>query len=168
MNQLSEQTATTYPFPDGESDVLQQRFSIEPRQYSVERKEAAAMAWHTFCLKPLDAGDFVRMISVCDGNLTEATVLFDALKFHRAKGLVAFVERSTRSYLDEYEAPFTSKSGCHRAVSGLSAQGLIVAWPTAPGAAFKFRLDWIDLSERLAELGNKMPGLMNSESGELS
>jgi hypothetical protein len=97
-----------YPFPDGDNDKLKQELNIELREYTKEQKDAAAQAWEEFCRNPVDATMFIKLIAMCDRSLTEATVLWDLLKFHRTTGnkLMGWQKASAQSYIDKYGRDF--------------------------------------------------------------
>ena len=158
---MSENTTTLYPFPDGEDDLLKQKFGIELREYSIEQKDAAAAAWVDFCRKQVDSSMFIKLIAICDGSLAEATVLWDILKFHRttANKLKGWKEQSAQDYVGRFGTEFGSLRSIRGALLDLSEAGLIVHWPVGVNNPKKFRLDWIEFNERLLNVSTKLPGL---------
>lgn len=153
-----------YPFPDGDNDKLKQELNIELREYTKEQKDAAAQEWEEFCRNSVDSTMFIKLIAMCDGSLTEATVLWDLLQFHRTTGnkLMGWQKASAQSYIDKYGKDFGAIRSYQRALEYLEESGLIVLWPMLggnKGFEKKFRLDWIALSQRLIEVSNKLPGL---------
>ena len=158
---MSETTTTTYPFPDGEDNILKQKYNIDLREYSTEQKNAAATAWVDFCRNQVDSSMFIKLIALCDGSLTEATVLWDVLKFHRTTGnkLMAWRDISVQFYVDKHGKDFGSVRSFNRALDDLGEAGLIVHWPLVGNVPKKFRLDWIEFTERLAQVSFKLPGL---------
>lgn len=151
-----------YPFPDGDNDKLKQELNIDLREYTKEQKDAAAQAWEEFCRNPVDATMFIKLIAMCDGSLTEATVLWDLLKFHRTTGnkLMGWQTAPVQSYLDKYGAEFGVARTYRRALEDLMSDGLVINWPTTTiNAAKKIRLDWIAFTLRLTGVSDKLPGL---------
>lgn len=163
---MSEITTTTYPFPDGEDNILKQKFNIELRVYSTEQKVAAATAWVDFCRNQVDSTIFIKLISLCDGSLTEATVLWDLLKFHRsnANKLNGWREQSAQDYIDRYGSEFGGLRSIRSALLDLGEEGLIVHWPVGVNSPKKFRLDWIEFNERLLRVSIKLPGVETLEA----
>lgn len=158
---MSETTTTTYPFPDGEDNILKQKFNIDLREYSTEQKDAAATAWVDFCRNQVDSSMFIKLIALCDGSLTEATVLWDLLKFHRTTGnkLKGWREQSAQEYVDRFGNAFGVARSYRRAMDDLGDSGLIVHWPVAANVQRKFRIDWIEFSIRIFEVDTKLPAL---------
>jgi hypothetical protein len=159
---MSETTTTIYPFPDGEDDLLKQKFGIELREYSIEQKDAAAAAWVDFCRNQVDSSMFIKLIALCDGSLTEATVLWDLLKFHRTNGnkLKGWREQSAQDYVDRFGVTFGVSRSYRRALDELGASGLLIQWPVATNNPRKFRLDWIDFTNKLKTISSKLPALV--------
>ena len=62
----------------------------------------AAIPWDEFSKADLNSETFVKLIFVCDGQLAEATILWDLLTFHKARGLDVFRKMSAANYHDEY------------------------------------------------------------------
>ena len=152
---------TEYPFPDGDNDILKQKFGIELREYTFEHKEAAANAWTEFCRNQVDSSMFIKLIALCDGSLTEATVLWDLLKFHRTTGnkLKGWRSISVQFYVEKHGKEFGAVRSYNRALDDLGASGLIIHWPVQANVPRKFRLDWIEFSQRLVEVSTKLPSL---------
>ena len=153
-----------YPFPDGDNDKLKQELNIELREYTKEQKDAAAQAWEEFCRNPVDATMFIKLIAMCDRSVTEATVLWDLLKFHRTTGnkLMGWQKASAQSYIDKYGRDFGTVSSYHRALRDLEERCLIVVVPVLggnKGFEKQFRLDWIALVQQLVVISEKLPGL---------
>lgn len=163
---MSETTTSTYPFPDGEDNILKQKFNIDLREYSTEQKDAAATAWVDFCRNQVDASMFIKLIALCDGSLTEATVLWDLLKFHRTTGnkLKGWREQSAQDYVDRFGTDFGALRSFRSALIDLSEAGLIVHWPVAANNAKKFRLDWIELFTRLSKVSIRLPALVSLQA----
>lgn len=163
---MSETNTTVYPFPDGEENILKHKFNIDLRVYSTEQKDAAAEAWVDFCRNQVDSSMFIKLIALCDGSLTEATVLWDLLKFHRTTGnkLMAWREQSAQDYVDRYGTDFGALRSFRGALLDLSEAGLIVHWPVAANNAKKFRLDWVELCNRLALVSIKLPALVSLQA----
>jgi hypothetical protein len=158
---MNETTTTTYPFPDGEDDLLKQKFNIDLREYSTEQKDAAATAWVDFCRNQVDSSMFIKLIALCDGSLTEATVLWDLLKFHRntINKLKDWKEQSAQNYVEKYGADFGIVRSYQRALNELTDAGLIIQLPKTGAVIKKFRLDWIEFSEQLSKANTKLPAL---------
>ena len=158
---MSETTTTIYPFPDGEDNILKQKFNIDLREYSTEQKDAAATAWVDFCRNQVDSSMFIKLIALCDGSLTEATVLWDLLKFHRTTGnkLMAWREQSAQDYVERFGNTFGAIRSYRRAMDYLSEAGLIVHWPVATNNSKKFRLDWIEFSAQILQVSQKLPAM---------
>jgi hypothetical protein len=158
---MSETTPTQYPFPDGEDNILKQKFNIDLRVYSTEQKDAAAAAWVDFCRNQVDSSMFIKLIALCDGSLTEATVLWDLLKFHRTTGnkLKGWREISVQFYVDKYGKDFGSARSFNNSLLSLWEAGLIIQWPLSGNVPKKFRIDWIDFYEKLGKVSNDLPGL---------
>lgn len=159
-------TETSYPFPDGEDNELKKIFNIDLREYSKEQKDAAAASWSEFCRNQLDAQMFVKLIAICEGSLAEATVLYDALWFHRKYGLKKFQERSAIYFINKYGKDFFVERTLRRGMQQLGESGLLVHWPVSTGFSRKFRIDWIELSDRLILVSKKLPGLTTYEGDE--
>lgn len=158
---MSETTTTIYPFPDGEDNILKQKFNIDLREYSTEQKDAAATAWVDFCRNQVDSSMFIKLIALCDGSLTEATVLWDLLKFHRsnANKLNGWREQSAQDYIDRYGSDFGGLRSIRGALLDLGEAGLIVHWPVGVNNPKKFRLDWVEFNERVLNVSSKLPGM---------
>jgi hypothetical protein len=154
-------TIKNYPFPTAEDDELKQRFNIELRVYTNEQLDAAATSWSEFCSKPLDASVFIQLTALCEGSLSQATVLWDGLRHHRSYGLKVWQEAAAIYYTKKYGDDFGSKRRNSEAMQLLEIDGLVVHWPVSANVPRKFRLDWIELSERLAEVSTKLPGLVS-------
>lgn len=150
-----------YPFPHGDDDELLKRFNIALRVYSDEQLEAAATSWTEFCSGRLDSTVFVKLVAVCEGSLAEATVLWDALLTHRNWSLKYWQETAATQYVKKYGTTFGSRQRYSEALEQLGKAELLVHWPVSANVPRKFRLDWIELSERLAEVSNKLPGLVS-------
>ena len=153
--------SNTYPFPDGDDDLLKQKFNIDLRVYSTEQKDEAATAWVDFCRSQVDSSMFIKLIALCDGSLTEATVLWDLLKFHRTTGnkLMAWREQSAQDYVERYGIEFGVSRSYRRAFDELGADGLIIHSPVSTNNPRKFRLDWIDFSNKIKTISSKLPAL---------
>lgn len=158
---MSENTTTIYPFPDGEDDLLKQKFGIELREYSIEQKDAAAAAWVDFCRNQVDSSMFIKLIAICDGSLAEATVLWDLLKFHRttANKLKGWKEQSAQNYVERFGVDFGIVRSYQRALNELTDSGLLIQAPKTGAVIKKFRLDWIEFFERLSKVNPKLPAL---------
>lgn len=158
---MSDIPATNYPFPDGEDNVLKQKFNIDLREYTTEQKEAAANAWTEFCRNQLDSSMFIKLIALCDGSLSEATVLWDLLTFHRKSpnGLNGWRTRSAQEYVQRHGKDFGAVRSYQGAMNDLASANLIVHWPVQANVPRKFRLDWVEFSERISEVNSKLPGL---------
>jgi hypothetical protein len=154
-------TIKNYPFPTAEDDELKQRFNIELRVYTDEQLDAAAKSWTAFCWDSLDAFMFVKLTAVCEGSLSQATVLWDGLQHHRSYGLKVWQEAAAINYIKKFGSEFGSKRSVANAIEELGHIGLLVHWPVSANVPRKFRLDWIELSERLAEVSTKLPGLVS-------
>ena len=163
---MSENTTTIYPFPDGEDDLLKQKFGIELREYSIEQKDAAAAAWVDFCRNQVDSSMFIKLIALCDGSLTEATVLWDLLRFHRTTGsnLKGWREISVQVYVEKFGTDYGTARSYNNAINELGNTGLIILWPLSGNVPKKFRLDWIEFSERIAKVSKKLPSLIVMEA----
>lgn len=165
---MSETTTTTYPFPDGEDNILKQKFNIDLREYSTEQKDAAATAWVDFCRNQVDSSMFIKLIALCDGSLTEATVLWDLLKFHRTTGnkLKAWREQSAQDYVERFGIEFGVSRSYQNAFRELGEAGLIVHFPVATNNPKKFRLDWIEFVIKINLVSTKLPAL--TDMGEVA
>ena len=163
---MSENTTTLYPFPDGDDDLLKQKFGIELREYSTEQKDAAAAAWVDFCRNQVDSSMFIKLIAICDGSLAEATVLWDILKFHRttANKLKGWKEQSAQDYINRYGSEFGSLRSFRGALNDLGDAGLIIHFPVAINNPKKFRLDWIDFCGRIRLVNAKLPALASLQA----
>lgn len=157
-----------YPFPTPGHDELQSRFGIEPRSYSESELATAATRWDEFLLRGQSAQMFIQLVAVCEGSLAEATVLWDALRAHREVGLQRYLERSSRHYGHLYAQSFLSGRSCRRAFEALADVGLIVLWPQAKTVGHKFRVDWVDLSQRLEQIEElRLPGVDEVVCGQV-
>jgi hypothetical protein len=150
-----------YPFPCDEDDELKQRFNIDLRAHSSEQLDAAAKSWTAFCWDSMDATVFVKLLAVCEGSLSQATVLWDALRHHRSYGLKVWQEAAAIYYTKKFGEDFGSKRRYSEALQQLADDGLLVHWPVSANVPRKFRLDYVELSERLAEVSSKLPGLVS-------
>lgn len=152
---------TEYPFPDGDNDILKQKFGIELRKYTFDQKEAAANAWTEFCRNQLDSSMFIKLIALCDGSLSEATVLWDLLEFHRKSpnGLNGWRTRAAQEYVGKHGKDFGAVRSYRGAMNDLAGVNLIVHWPVQANVPRKFRIDWIEFSERILEVSSRLPGL---------
>ena len=83
----NEETGTQVEAAVEEQDELQRRFNIVPRFIEPERKKAAHDAWIEFCSQPMEPVMFIKLLGVCEGNVAEATVLWDILCYQRKQGL---------------------------------------------------------------------------------
>ena len=152
-------TTKSYPFPQHEDDELIKRFNIPLRAYSDDQLEAAATSWTEFCSKPMNSAVFVKLIAVCDGSLSKATVLWDALLNHRQWGLKYWQETATTYYIKKYGDAFGSQQRYSEGLQDLGKAELLVHWPVSANVPRKFRVDWVELSEHLSEVSDKLPGL---------
>jgi hypothetical protein len=128
-------------------------------------KEAAAVeqAWLELCGQPMDAKLFVRLLGVCDFHAAEATVLWDLLRFHSARGLDSFATRSA-SELSRSYGGIASERLVRFAVASLEEQGLVELAPVVRNVSRKLRLNWPVLWERLAVVSPLIPGLCVDQS----
>lgn len=161
---MSDTPLTSYPFPDGEDNVLKQKFNIDLREYTTEQKEAAANAWAEFCRNQVDSSMFIKLIALCDGSLSEATVLWDLLEFHRKSpsGLQGWRNIAAQDFVNKFGPDFGVGRSYRRAMDDLAESNLIVHWPVAANVPKKFRIDWVEFSIRILNVSNKLPSLMNS------
>lgn len=149
-----------YPFPTPGNDELESRFGIEPKSYSQDQLEAAALAWNEFLKGEQGSALFVKLLAVCEGYATEATVLWDALRSHRTAGLQEFLERPSRYYGKTYQASFLGDRRCRRAFETLADRELIIEWPQKKNSGHEFRVNWVELSVALDALkAQVLPGL---------
>ena len=156
----NEETGTQVEAAVEEQDELQRRFNIVPRFIEPALKKAAHVAWVEFCSQPMESVMFIKLLGVCEGNVTEATVLWDILTHHRKRGLDAWRNPELKHYTFNYGKDFGTRSSLHRKIATLGDTGLLIHWPVAAHATYKFRLDWVELYERLLEVSNKLPGLV--------
>ena len=143
-----------------EQDELQRRFNIVPRFIEPELKKAAHAAWVEFCSKPMEPVMFIRLLGVCEGNVTEATVIWDIVCYHRRVGLARWRKPELKHYTVNYGKDFGTIHTFYRRIAVLGQIGLLIHWPVAAQATYKFRLDWVELYERLLEVSDKLPGLV--------
>lgn len=157
---------SVYSFPTHGNDELEQRFDLPCPIYSNESLEQAQAWWDRQHQDGLHPTLYVQLLSVCEGSVAEATVLFDTLAFHfdkgHADGLAQFVSRSAAYFVEKYGRTMLSERTCSRAIAELRTDGLLVFWPQAGNVAAKFRLNWVALVERLVEnakAGHALPGV---------
>jgi len=150
-----------YPFPTPGNDELQERFGIEPRPFSTEQLDRAAAKWLVILDKGPSADLYIALVSAFDGDLTDSTIVWDAIKTHSKLGLHKFIERSGAQYKAIYKGvSYLEERRCQRAFQYLAEVGVIHRWPQANTIGQKFRLDWVEVSNRLDALqGSVLPGL---------
>ena len=103
---------------------------------------------------------FIKLLGVCEGNVTEATVLWDIVCYHRRVGLARWRNPELKHYTFNYGKDFGGLHTYYRRIEKLGQEGLLTHWPVAAQATYKFRLDWVELYERLLEVSDKLPGLV--------
>jgi hypothetical protein len=148
----------TYPFPTPDTDELFDRFGLEPANHSLDALDHAKHEWSRIQGRGLDAEFFLQLLAVCDSSVVEATVVWDGLRSHLlGAGLSHYLERSSRYYVQRYA--MVNERAVRRAFNDLADAGLIVMWPRARQVGQKFRVDFVELAQRLATLEPRMiPG----------
>lgn len=119
----------------------------------------AAIPWDEFSKADLNSETFVKLIFVCDGQLAEATILWDLLVFHKARGLEKFRKMSATDYHSEYGTEIGSVRSIRDAVTSVTNDDLIEQAQVVRNMPRKFRLNWVALSHKLVAVNNKLPGL---------
>ena len=119
----------------------------------------AAIPWDEFSKADLNSETFVKLIFVCDGQLAEATILWDLLAFHKARGLDVFRKMSAADYHSEYGTDVGNERAIRRANESLANYELIEQAQVVRNMPRKFRLNWVALSHKLVAVNNKLPGL---------
>ena len=157
MQQLN---ATPQPFPTLENDELFTKYGQQPRIYSPEELEAAATSWQAFMAAPMSSAFYLRLQVISDSAVSEATILWDALRAHRDHGLDKYIARSASHYTTRFDARCGAERTYNRAFSDLFDCQLLVKLPTARYRGFNFRVDWVELNQRLTAIqGVVFPGL---------
>ncbi len=118
-----------------------------------------AMTWEAFTEQPLDAVLFVKLLAVCGGHAVEATVLWDAVAFHRTHGLEEMLSRTAVHYQQTYGNFIENERAVQRAMQSLTDQGLLDQWKVPRSAAKRFQLNWMHLEDRLSRVSGLVPGL---------
>lgn len=119
----------------------------------------AAIPWDEFSKADLNSETFVKLIFVCDGQLAEATILWDLLTFHKARGLDVFRKMSAANYHDEYGTDVGNERAIQRSIRNLTVDDLIEQAQVVRNMPRKFRLNWVALSHKLVAVNNKLPSL---------
>ncbi|WP_310615323.1 hypothetical protein [Limnohabitans sp.] len=119
----------------------------------------AAIPWDEFAKADLSSETFVKLIFVCDGQLAEATILWDLLSFHKTRGLDVFRKMSSTDYHDQYGTEIGTDRSIQRSIRTLTVDDLIEQAQVVRNMPRKFRLNWVALSHRLVAVNNKLPGL---------
>ncbi len=123
----------------------------------------AAIPWDEFAKADLSSETFVKLIFVCDGQLAEATILWDLLSFHKTRGLDVFRKMSAGDYHAEYGTDVGNERAIRRANESLANYELIEPAQVVRNMPRKFRLNWVDLSHKLVAVNNKLPGLSRGQ-----
>lgn len=123
----------------------------------------AAIPWDEFSKADLNSETFVKLIFVCDGQLAEATILWDLLAFHKARGLEAFRKMSAADYHAEYGKEIGMDRSIQQSIRNLTVDDLIEQAQVVRNMPRKFRLNWVALSHKLAAVNNKLPGLSRGQ-----
>jgi hypothetical protein len=119
----------------------------------------AAIPWDEFAKADLSSETFVKLIFVCDGQLAEATILWDLLSFHKTRGLDVFRKMSAADYHTEYGKEIGTDWSIRKANRDLGAFDLIEQAQVVRNMPRRFRLNWVALSHKLVAVNNKLPGL---------
>ncbi len=123
----------------------------------------AAIPWDEFAKADLSSETFVKLIFVCDGQLAEATILWDLLSFHKTRGLDVFRKMSAADYHAEYGKEIGMDRSIQQSIKNLTGDDLIEQAQVVRNMPRKFRLNWVALSHRLVAVNNKLPGLSRGQ-----
>lgn len=157
---MQQINATPQPFPTLENDELYTKYGQQPRMYSAEELETAAISWHLFKGEKLSSTIYLKLLATCECSMSEAIILWDALSSHRKHGLIKYVDRNSSHYTSRFSASCGVERTYRRALADLFEQGLIVKLPIAASKGYRFRVDWVQLSQRLNALQDVVfPGL---------
>jgi hypothetical protein len=119
----------------------------------------AAIPWDEFSKADLNSETFVKLVFVCDGQLAEATILWDLLAFHKARGLDVFRKMSAADYHAEYGKEIGMDRSIQQSIKNLTVDDLIEQAQVVRNMPRKFRLNWVALSHKLVAVNNKLPSL---------
>lgn len=123
----------------------------------------AAIPWDEFAKADLSSETFVKLIFVCDGQLAEATILWDLLSFHKTRGLDVFRKMSAADYHAEYGKEIGMDRSIQQSIKNLTGDELIEQAQVVRNMPRKFRLNWVALSHKLVAVNNKLPGLSRGQ-----
>ncbi len=123
----------------------------------------AAIPWDEFAKADLSSETFVKLIFVCDGQLAEATILWDLLSFHKTRGLDVFRKMSAADYHAEYGKEIGMDRSIQQSIKNLTGDDLIEQAQVVRNMPRKFRLNWVALSHKLVAVNNKLPGLSRGQ-----
>lgn len=109
---------------------------------------------------PLNAEFFLKLISLCDGKLAEAIVLFHAIQSAEKFGLATWQQMARENYVREYGTTHCSLRSYERATAQLIEDDYFSEMPRLPTTARKYFLNWPVLSKALSnDVDMKLPGL---------
>lgn len=121
----------------------------------------------------LDAAFFLRLVSIFEGSISEAIVLWDAIENATNGGLSAVNGMAAADHQrkygfssgSEHGSSTASERGYRRAVNNLVDDGFLIEVAQVRNVARKYFLNWPVVAEALAnDVNMKLPGLRETKA----